>query len=232
MLCLLLIRFIGMPYEVGRLASLLGLVGADGLASWLLDALNDSPDARINRNIYWSLWRVFGYVVLPLCVIRVALRAKISEFGTAFTASWAFGRIYLFLIALLLPFVVVASYSPEFQASYPFYQVAPGESLWPRFWAWEILYALQFVSLEFFFRGFLLHGLLPRFGYMSIFVMMAPYTMIHFQKPALEAVGSIVAGFALGTLALESRSIWWGAFAHVSIALSMDLLSLWQRGFF
>jgi hypothetical protein len=46
-----------------------------------------------------------------------------------------------------------------------------------------------------------------------------------------EAIGSIVAGFVLGTLALKSGSIWWGALAHVTVAVTMDLLSLWHRGF-
>jgi hypothetical protein len=54
--------------------------------------------------------------------------------------------------------------------------------------------------------------------------------MIHFGKPLPEAIGSIVTGFVLGTMCLESRSIWGGAFVHVSVACGMDLLSLWQRG--
>ncbi len=221
-----------MPYEAGRLASMLSLFGLDGTSECLLEALNTSPDARIHRSVYWSLWRIVGYVAIPALVVVTLLKVRLSEFGLGLTAKKAYGRIYLVLLVFILPFVVVASFSAEFQASYPFYAIEDGEPLWPLFWGWEVLYALQFISLEFFFRGFVLHGLLPRFGYLSIFVMMAPYTMIHFQKPALEAVGSIVAGFALGTLALESRSIWWGAFAHVSVALSMDFLSLWHRGFF
>ena len=94
------------------------------------------------------------------------------------------------------------------------------------------MYAVQFASLEFFFRGFLLHGLVRRLGYLSIFVMMGLYMMIHFQKPAAEAFAAVIAGFVLGTLALESRSIWGGAFSHVTVALSMDFLALWHRGFF
>lgn len=230
--CLVLIRFIGMPYEAGRLAAMLDAIGLERLGAGLLDSLTTSPDARIHRNVYWSMWRVFGYILVPTLIAVSCLKIPLSQLGLRISAGRTYGRIYVVLLALILPFVVLASFSPEFQASYPFYEIQDGEPLWPVFWTWEVLYALQFVGLEFFFRGFVLHGLLPRFGYLSIFVMMVPYTMIHFQKPALEAVGSIVAGFALGTLALESRSIWWGAFAHVSVALSMDFLSLWHRGFF
>ena len=41
---------------------------------------------------------------------------------------------------------------------------------------------------------------------------------------------SIVAGFVLGYLALRHRSFFLGALLHWSIALTMDLAVLWQRG--
>ena len=232
MLCLLAIRFLGMPYEAHRLVGLLDAVGLDALGGALLHSLSEGPSARMSSSVYWSLARLLGYVAIPALVIRFALREKLNDYGFRVHDTARFFTVYLVLLAGIGPFVVMASYTPEFQSAYPFYPIAQGERLWPWFWAWEVLYALQFVSLEFFFRGFLLHGLVRRFGYLSIFVMMVPYMMIHFQKPALEALGSIIAGFVLGTLALESRSIWWGAMAHVSVALSMDFLALWHRGFF
>ena len=232
MLCLLLIRFAGASYDARWLSSLLGAIGFDDLAERLRFALESSPDARIYRRVYWASWRIFGYVIVPAAVIRGVLGERLRDFGGRVRGTSSYGRIYLVLLVLLAPFVVFASYAPAFQAKYPYYELVPGEPLWPWFWAWEVLYALQFVSLEFFFRGFLLHGLARRYGYTAIFIMMAPYMMIHFQKPFLEALGSIVAGFVLGTLALDSRTIWWGALAHVSVALSMDLLSLWHRGGF
>ncbi len=228
-LCLLAIRFGGHSYETGWLSSLLGALGLEELGSRLIWALESSEDARIYRRLYWASFRILFYVVVPVFVARVVLRERLSELGVRLRGTLGFAPVYFALLAVLAPFVVFASTTPAFQASYPFYELAPGEPLWPWFWAWELLYALQFVSLELFFRGFLLHGLAKRFGYTAIFVMMVPYMMIHFQKPFLEAAGSIVAGFVLGTLALASRSIWWGAFAHVLVALSMDFLSLWHR---
>ena len=84
---------------------------------------------------------------------------------------------------------------------------------------WWSLYALQFVALEFFFRGFLVHGLAPRLGWVSIFVMVVPYNMLHFGKPMPEAFVAIAGGVVLGTLSLRTRSIWWGASLHIAIAL-------------
>jgi len=139
-------------------------------------------------------------------------------------------KAYLLLAVLITPVFVIASYGHAFQAKYPYYKLSRGESLWPWFVAWECLYAIQFVGLEFFYRGFLVHGLKHRFGYAAVWVMVIPYLTIHFGKPPAEAFGAIFAGFILGTLSLKSRTIWWGAALHIWVACSMDLLSLWHAG--
>jgi CAAX protease family protein len=86
------------------------------------------------------------------------------------------------------------------------------------------------VALEFFFRGFLVHGLAPRLGWLSIFVMIVPYNMLHYGKPMPEALVAILGGVVLGTLSLKTRSIWWGAALHIAIALTMDVCALWHAG--
>ena len=63
-------------------------------------------------------------------------------------------------------------------------------------------------------------------------IMMLPYALIHIHKPFPEAIGSMFAGLILGNLALKSRSIWFGVLLHMSIALSMDFLGLFNSGFF
>jgi membrane protease YdiL (CAAX protease family) len=95
---------------------------------------------------------------------------------------------------------------------------------------WEALYLLQFISLEFFFRGFMVHGMKHRFGIYSVLVMTIPYCMIHFGKPLPETIAAIVAGIVLGTLSLKSRSILLGVCIHYSVGLMMDLAALWQKG--
>ena len=78
----------------------------------------------------------------------------------------------------------------------------------------------------------MLHGIKKRFGFYSIWIMMIPYMMIHFQKPMPETIGAIFAGIILGTLSLKSRSIWLGVAIHYSVAITMDLAALWQKGYF
>ena len=67
-------------------------------------------------------------------------------------------------------------------------------------------------------------------GSLAIFVMVVPYATVHFTKPFAECMGSIIAGIALGTIALRTRSIWGGAALHATVGLSMDLLALARTG--
>jgi membrane protease YdiL (CAAX protease family) len=94
---------------------------------------------------------------------------------------------------------------------------------------WELLYAVQFLALEFFFRGFLVHSLRRRFAAYAVLVMTVPYCMIHFGKPMTETLGAIGAGVLLGFMSLKTRSIWMGAALHIAVAWSMDAAALWRR---
>ena len=96
---------------------------------------------------------------------------------------------------------------------------------------WEIFYFLQFISLEFFFRGFLVHGLKKEIGDYSVLVMVIPYCMIHFQKPFLETIGAIFAGLILGYLSLRKNSIATGIALHFSVAITMDVFALYHLGY-
>ena len=109
----------------------------------------------------------------------------------------------------------------DFLNVYPFYRGAalasPGAVV-----AWELAYGVQFIALEFFFRGFLVLGLERYIGRYSVWVAVVPYCMIHFHKPPLEAFAAILAGIVLGEVARRTRSIMGGALVHLSVALSMD----------
>ncbi len=96
----------------------------------------------------------------------------------------------------------------DFGNYYPFYKLASRS--WFDFAMWEGIYWLQFFSLELFFRGWIVGALRKSFGAGAIFVMAAPYCMIHYGKPYLEAHGAIVAGVVLGSLAMRTRSIYSG----------------------
>lgn len=178
----------------------------------------------------WAVWVIGTFTILPVAVIWGIFRERVRDYGTKLQGAAAGLPLYLGMVAVMAAVLLVISHNKEFQGTYPFYAPGPSEPWWPRFYAWELLYALQFVALEFFFRGFLLHGLRPRLGGQAIFAMMVPYCMIHFGKPMPETLASIIAGIVLGFMSLRTRSIWLGAALHISVAWSMDLLSLWHRG--
>ena len=182
--------------------------------------------------LFWALGQSFLYFVPPMLFIRFALRKKLSDYGLKLGGAFSLWGLYLFMLAVMLPIVLLVSRSEGFQHTYPFFKPLEDERLWPRFWIWEAAYFLQFVGLEFFFRGFLLHGTKRRFGAYAVFVMMVPYCMIHFGKPMPETLAAIAAGIILGFMSLKTRSVWMGAALHVSVALSMDLCALWRSGKF
>jgi len=94
------------------------------------------------------------------------------------------------------------------------------------FLIYELGYLTYFVGWEFFFRGWMLNGLLPKFGRAgAILIPVAPFAVMHLGKAEPEALGSVVAGVALGILALRTRSFWYGVFVHAAVAIWMDFLS-------
>ncbi|HEY6159981.1 MAG TPA: CPBP family intramembrane glutamic endopeptidase [Bacteroidia bacterium] len=218
-LCLTCSRYLQETYYLWKTLSFLGI-----------DALNLKTDDRLVELGWWAFVLSFFYFVVPFLFIRLVLGEKLSAYG--FGIKGAFKDYYLYLIMLLVmvPLVLFFSRTESFQARYPFYLVHKGENLFPNFLIWECMYFIQFASLEFFFRGFMVHGTKHRFGYYSVFVMTIPYCMIHFGKPMPETIAAIIAGVVLGTLSLKSRSIWLGIAIHYSVAITMDLAALWQKG--
>jgi len=219
------IRYGGLSSTTGWLTTTLDGVALDGLSDRLDRALGQSEHAGFNRRMYWGLFRWVVYVVPAVLVARYVLRARVRDLGLRVGPELRrHAPVYLGLYLVLLPFVVAASFNGEFQETYPFYKPPPGVGYWPRFYVWETVYAGQFLALEFFFRGVLVHGLARRFGAMAVFIALIPYVMIHLTKPLAEALGSIVAGAVLGFLSLRTGSVYLGAALHFAVALTIDLL--------
>ncbi|MSP61082.1 MAG: CPBP family intramembrane metalloprotease [Myxococcales bacterium] len=172
---------------------------------------------------WWTGSKVVGYLIVPAIALKLA-GFRLRDAGLRLAGTGRHLWIYVALFLAILPVIVLASYTKPFQHTYPFYKLAARS--WFDLLAWEAMYGLSFLALEFFFRGFLLFGLRRTFGAYSIFVMTVPYCMIHFHKPVAEVTGAIFAGIILGTLAMRTRSIWCGVLIHVSVAWTMDLLAL------
>ncbi len=175
---------------------------------------------------YWSFTRSFGYFVVPALVLLSWRGERLRDYGVRTRGFLAHAWIYALFFGIVLVAVVIVSQTGEFANYYPFYRLA--NRSWRDFFLWEALYATQFLTLEFFFRGFLLFSARQAMGAPVIMAMVVPYCMIHFGKPWAEALAAILAGTVLGTLSLKTRSIWSGFLIHVTVAVSMDLAALLQ----
>jgi len=173
---------------------------------------------------WWSGWRVLGYIVMPIAAILCMPGERLRDYHVSARGFVKHLWIYVVLFALVLPAVYAASTTDRFRETYPFYRMA--NRSYTDLVLWEAVYAVQFVSLEFFFRGFLLRGLRRELGANAIFVALVPYCMIHYTKPLPETLGAIGAGLVLGTLAMRTRTIWGGVLIHIGVAATMDVLAL------
>ncbi len=225
-MCLLFIHYLKYATSFHTLLEFYAAAAHKG-AGFLLELQRD-PFFDLYNYAWWGCIHLIGYVAIPVLVIKLLLKQRVMDNGLRLENT----RHYLFwYAALAVPivfFAYFASFRQDFLNTYPFYRLAfrSGFDLL----AWEAIYLSQFVFLEFFFRGFLLHACRPAFGANAVFVMCVPYLMIHFAKPWPEATGAVLFGIFLGMLALCSRSIWGGAAVHMTVALSMDMLALLQRG--
>lgn len=190
----------------------------------------DHHNAQLHQLLYWAASIILFYFISPILLIVFILKERLTEYGFAIHFSWDSYRPYLHMLIIMVPIIGYFSGTQSFLAGYPFYSVERTEQLYPNFIIWQFFYFLQFIALEFLFRGFLLHGTKGKFGFYAIFVMMIPYCMIHFGKPLAETIGAIVAGIVLGIMSLKTRSIWPGVMLHYGIAIMMDLSVLYRKG--
>jgi len=177
---------------------------------------------------WWVFARVCGYVLVPLPIWKL-LFPKDSLLDMGLRTKGFFGHLWIYglCLAVVVPAMLLVSSQPDFGTYYPFYKLSSRS--WFDFLVWESIYFLQFFALEMFFRGWILGALRRNFGAGAVFAMAVPYCMIHYGKPYLEANGAIVAGIVLGSLAMRTRSIYAGFLVHITVAFSMDFLSLWRR---
>jgi membrane protease YdiL (CAAX protease family) len=178
---------------------------------------------------WWVFARVLGYVLIPFPVWKLLFpRDSLLDMGLRVGGFFNHLWIYGLCLLVVVPVVLIVATQPDFGTYYPFYKQSSRS--WFDFLIWEAIYWLQFLSLEMFFRGWMLGALRHTLGSAAIFAMAVPYCMIHYGKPYLEAHGAIVAGVVLGSLAMRTRSIWAGFLVHITIAFMMDFLALLRRG--
>ena len=92
----------------------------------------------------------------------------------------------------------------------------------------QLCYGSDFVFVEFFFRGFMVLGFTRLLGIRAIIPMVVVYALIHFEKPLLEALSSIIGGLVLGVISYRTKSIYGGIILHLGIAYMMEIAGTLQ----
>ncbi len=98
---------------------------------------------------------------------------------------------------------------------------------WPYKLLYELSYGIDFLTIEVFFRGFLILAFARYAGKEAILPMAAFYCCIHFGKPLCECITSYFGGIDIRCGGVDhTRSIWGGLIVHLGIAWLMELVAL------
>lgn len=180
-----------------------------------------------NHIVYWPVLAVF--LISAIWMIWKTGPRDQPFYG--FSSRGLDWRPYGLMLLIMLPLLLIAAAQPDFQAVYPKIQ-----SLGPlynegKLSGWQILlyelsYGIDFLSIETFFRGFLILAFVRYMGMNAILPMACFYCGIHFGKPLGECISSYFGGLLLGIVVYNTRSIYGGLLVHLGIAWLMELLGM------
>ncbi|MEP7163228.1 MAG: CPBP family glutamic-type intramembrane protease [Ferruginibacter sp.] len=181
-----------------------------------------------DEQLFWlrcSKWFVGLFAALiPVYIIWKIKDSKTEPFyGSKKIAAY---RPYLLLIVCMIPLITLAATQPDFLNMYPRAKIVAGWQLQPKnlfYILHEIFYSLDFITIEIFFRGFLIIGMIQLCGRHCIVPAACFYCCIHLGKPMGEAISSFAGGMLLGIISYNTKSIRGGLMVHLGIAWMMEL---------
>jgi hypothetical protein len=190
---------------------------------------------HVDIQIYFWLYKItvnaisLITVLLPLYLYyRLVEKTRNGFYGL--TPEKFDARPYLQMLLIMVPLLIGAIFLPAFLKQYPMYRLNTAHEYldvpaYVTALSYELAYAFDFLTVELLFRGFMVIGMAALLGRRAVIAMAVVYCLLHFGKPAGEAVSSIFGGYILGVIAYETRSIWGGVIVHVGIAWMMELIS-------
>ncbi len=181
------------------------------------------PDVYLYEYLYWFMGDFITFFLLPVLIIKLFLKEKLSGFGLQIGDFRIGIKISLIFLLVMLPVVWIASSYPEFVRTYP--QLAETRDNWNTFFIFETAALVYMIAWEFIWRGFMLFGLKEKFGYYAVFIQMIPFLMLHNGKPPAETFGAIAAGIALGILAWRTGSVYYCVITHAVVMFGIDLIT-------
>ncbi len=177
-----------------------------------------------NHVIYWPLLLVIVSGGLFICWKYFDKHQPFYGL-TRNNITW---KPYLLMLLIMLPLIAVASTQADFLAVYPKLKSVTtiynegGLSWWHKL-LFELSYGSDFITIELFFRGFLILAFIKWAGKDAILPMACFYCTIHFGKPLGECISSYFGGIILGVIVYNTRSILGGLLVHLGIAWLMEV---------
>lgn len=213
---------------------LFGLVGLILVATDASYYITQFYKQSLHGNPYISRWisacfsnlSSLATVIIPLYLLYYSTRYfKPESYGLRLNGARVLP--YFWLILFMIPLLFLASLQPDFLETYPSYTDYHeyhylGIDQWITVGIYELCYGFDFLSVELFFRGFMVIALSRFAGKDALLPMVAVYCFLHFGKPMGEAISSIFGGYILGILAYSSRNIYGGLIAHLGVAWGME----------
>jgi membrane protease YdiL (CAAX protease family) len=176
-----------------------------------------------NQVIYWPLKLLIISVIL--FIIWKKYEPKQPFYGTLPSNFKA--APYLVMLCIMVPLIGAASTQADFLHVYPklknLHYLSAGQGNWFYKLIYELAYGSDFITIELFFRGFLILGFIQYAGKEAILPMAVFYCSIHFGKPLAECISSFFGGIILGVISYNTRTIWGGIIVHLGIAWLMEL---------
>ncbi|MEO5683125.1 MAG: CPBP family intramembrane glutamic endopeptidase [Chitinophagaceae bacterium] len=210
-------------------------VSFSGLTQWVAGTENDSW--RRYYAIIINLPSRLLLVVIPLLLLWWFQKSQPSFWGlTTKNFNW---QPYALMLLIMVPLIAFASTQADFLHTYPkLKQVAFIEGITKHSWLYkslyELSYGIDFITIELFFRGFLVFAFVRYVGADAVLPMAVFYCSIHFGKPLFECISSFFGGMLLGIIAYRTQSILGGIMVHLGIAWMMEaggyLGNLYRKG--
>lgn len=210
---------------------LIGFAAGFHYHSYLLDLFENSYERYYLYKILINIKRVCLYSI-PLLLIKIIFDRNMKGlYGLTFKGFNP--KPYFIMLLIIFPLIAGASFQADFVSYYPTLKPWSVGSVFgltkiQLSVIYEFFYGLDFVFVEWIFRGALALGMATVMGKDALLPMVATYAFLHFGKPAGETISSVFGGYILGIIAINSRSIFGGVILHVGVAYIMDGAALIQ----
>jgi len=187
-----------------------------------------SDDPKMNTYWYYiSYWPMLVLVTgFLLFIVWKMFNSEQPIYGIKTKGiDW---KPYWLMLLIMFPLIAAASTQPDFQHVYPKMKLITGIGELKDFSFWqkllfELSYGSDFITIEFFFRGFLVLAFVKWADKDAILPMACFYCTIHFGKPLGECISSYFGGMILGIVVYHTRSIFGGLIVHLGIAWMMEI---------